>query len=80
VPDGRVAITWLVNEAERLQLTWREQHGPTVQEPTRRSFGTRLIETMGRQLEGEVKLTYETSGFVYTLDVPLESLASPAIK
>jgi hypothetical protein len=37
-----------------------------------------LIETLGNQLKGEVKLTYERSGFVYALDVPLASVTSPA--
>jgi two-component sensor histidine kinase len=50
-----------------------------VQTPARRSFGTRLIETLGKQLKGEVRLTYEPSGFVYALDVPLSSLTSPAV-
>jgi two-component sensor histidine kinase len=45
---------------------------------TKRSFGTRLIETLGKQLKGDVRLTYEPSGFVYALDVPLASLTSSA--
>jgi two-component sensor histidine kinase len=57
-----------------VQFVWREHDGPTVHAPTRQSFGTRLIETLGRQLKGSVKLTYEPSGFVYALDVPLASL------
>jgi hypothetical protein len=43
-----------------------------------RAFGTRLIETLGQQLKGDVKLTYEPTGFVYALDVPLASLTSTA--
>jgi two-component sensor histidine kinase len=74
IPAGRVAISWVVNEAMRLQFVWQEHGGPTVQAPTRQSFGTRLIETLGRQLKGHVNLTYEPSGFVYALDVPLASL------
>jgi two-component sensor histidine kinase len=74
MPAGRVAIDWVVDEAMRLQFVWKEHGGPTVQAPTRQSFGTRLIETLGRQLKGKVKLTYEPSGFVYALDVPLASL------
>jgi two-component sensor histidine kinase len=49
-----------------------------VQVPTMRSFGTRLVETLGKQLKGVVLLTYEPSGFVYGLDVPLTSLTSVA--
>ena len=61
----------------RLRLTWTEKEGPEVQAPTRKSFGTRLIETLGKQLKGEVLMAYQTSGFVYTLDIPLSSLKSP---
>ena len=46
--------------------------------PTTRSFGTRLVETLGKQLKGVVLLTYEPSGFVYRLDVPLTSLTPVA--
>lgn len=76
VPAGRVSITWVVNEVMRLQFVWKERDGPTVHAPTRQSFGTRLIETLGRQLKGDVKLTYAPVGFVYALDVPLASLIS----
>lgn len=75
MPNGRVDIAWAVDEsAQRLRLTWTESNGPTVQPPARQSFGTRLIETLGRQLKGNVKLTYEPTGFVYAFDVPLASL------
>ena len=47
-----------------------------VQAPAQRSFGSRLIETLGKQLKGEVQLRYEPSGFVYALDVPLASLSA----
>jgi two-component sensor histidine kinase len=79
VPAGHVDIAWTVDESTpRLHLTWSEKDGPMVQAPTKRSFGTRLIETLGKQLKGDVRLTYEPNGFVYALDVPLASLASSA--
>ena len=46
--------------------------------PEKRSFGTRLIETLGRQLRGDVQLTYAPTGFVYAFDVPMASLTSAA--
>ena len=77
VPAGHVAISWAVDApASGLHFTWKEQDGPPVAAPTRQSFGTRLIETLGRQLKGHVRLTYEPDGFVYFLDVPLLSLES----
>ena len=78
-PAGRVDIAWTLDpRAQRLHLKWTEQNGPTVRVPERRSFGTRLIETLGKQLRGDVRLTYEPDGFVYALDVPLASLTSIA--
>ena len=84
VPAGRVEIAWTLDpethgqKPQRLHLAWSEKNGPPVEAPARRSFGTRLIETLGRQLKGDVKLTYEPTGFVYALDVPLASLTSTA--
>jgi two-component sensor histidine kinase/ActR/RegA family two-component response regulator len=75
VPAGRVEIAWSVDEAsKRLRLTWTEKDGPAVEAPTRRSFGTRMMGSLGQQLHGEVQLAYEPTGFVYTMDVPLSSL------
>ena len=75
VPTGRVAIEWTIDAAtERLKLVWRESGGPLVQAPTRRSFGTKMMGSLGQQLSGQVQLSYEPSGFIYVLDVPLSSL------
>jgi two-component sensor histidine kinase len=80
VPAGRVDIAWTLDpKAQRLHLTWTENNGPEVRAPDRRSFGSRLIETLGRQLKGEVRLMYEPGGLVYALDVPLASLTSTSI-
>jgi two-component sensor histidine kinase len=79
VPAGRVDIGWLIqDEKKRLRLTWSEKGGPPVETPTRRSFGTRMMGSLGVQLNGEVHLAYEPSGFIYTLDVPLASLTATA--
>jgi two-component sensor histidine kinase len=72
-PAGRIAIVWTL-KSERLHLTWTETGGPAVHAPTRRSFGTRMIETLGKQLNGEVELAFEPKGFIYALDAPLRSL------
>ena len=72
---GRIEIAWTIDQGnQRLHLTWTENGGPEVHPPTRRSFGTRMIETLGTQLNGKVEMAYPRSGFVYALDVPLASL------
>jgi two-component sensor histidine kinase/ActR/RegA family two-component response regulator len=77
VASGRVEITWVVDHGtQRVRLTWTEIGGPAVSAPSRRSFGTRMMETLGQQLNGEVKLAYEPGGFVYWLDVPILSLTT----
>jgi two-component sensor histidine kinase/ActR/RegA family two-component response regulator len=78
VPTGRIEIVWMIDEAtQRLRLTWSEKNGPTVHAPSRQSFGTRLIGSLGQQLKGDVKLIYDATGFVYVLDVPMASLVAP---
>jgi two-component sensor histidine kinase len=75
MPHGRVEIAWTIGgESQRLRLTWTEIGGPSVQPPTRRSFGTRMMRSLGQQLNGDVQLAYQLTGFMYTLDVPVTSL------
>jgi two-component sensor histidine kinase len=77
VPTGRIDIALAVDNAtERFRLTWTEKGGPTVTPPTRRSFGTRMMVSLGQQLNGKVQLAYEPTGFIYLLDVPLSSLTN----
>jgi len=75
LPGGQVRISWSV-DGERLRFEWAESGGPLVGEPTRKSFGTRMMTSLGQQLKGQVELDYKPSGFVYTLDVPLEALVT----
>jgi two-component sensor histidine kinase/DNA-binding response OmpR family regulator len=78
-PAGSVEVTWTIDDhKQRLYLTWTERGGPLVQPPTRRSFGTRMMESLGQQLNGQVQLSYDPSGFVYSLDVPLRSIIAAA--
>jgi two-component sensor histidine kinase len=77
--SGRVEIAWTIDdEKQRMHLTWTEKGGPAVQRPTRRSFGTRMMESLGQQLNGRVQLSYDPAGFVYVLDVPLASIVATA--
>ena len=77
VPDGQVRIEWRVS-GDRFHFDWVDSGGPVVIEPKRRSFGTRLMTSLGQQLNGKVQLRYEPGGFAYALDVPLEALATKA--
>jgi two-component sensor histidine kinase/ActR/RegA family two-component response regulator len=79
VPAGRVEIAWTIDEPkQRLHLVWTESGGPAVEPPIRQSFGTRMMKSLGQQLNGQVLLAYQPSGFIYSLDVPLGSVAAAA--
>ena len=72
---GAVSVSWSVTgppDARRLCLTWRETGGPPVKPPTRRGFGTRLIERgLAAELAGEVRLDYASQGLMCTVDASL---------
>ena len=76
---GRVSITSFIDDSQKLfRLKWAESGGPTVAVPTRRGFGSRLIEhSFVRQLQGEAQLTFAPSGVVCVLDIPLAALKLP---
>jgi two-component sensor histidine kinase len=79
---GRVDITATVDASgDQFRLRWAEKDGPAVSPPTRRSFGSRLIEhSFVKQLQGEARLTFSPSGVVCDLDIPVAALKpSPAI-
>ena len=75
VPAGHIHIVWTVDAATgRLKLSWSETDGPPVVASTRKSFGTRMMGSLGQQLNGTVELAYKATGFQYLLDVPVASL------
>ncbi|MDF7776563.1 HWE histidine kinase domain-containing protein [Sphingomonas sp. AOB5] len=72
VPGGRVGVTWRI-EGEDLVLDWHERGGPPVTQPTRKGFGSRLIER-GLGGAGAVKMDYLPTGLEATLRTPLDQI------
>ncbi len=69
-PSGLIAVTWRLGEG-RLRLTWRETGGPPTAAPTRRGFGSRVIEqTIQGQLGGTLERWWTQEGLVVELSVP----------
>jgi two-component sensor histidine kinase len=74
MPVGRVSISWTAAD-ERFKLHWKESGGPRVQEPFRKSFGSRLIEqALPGQLHGEARLKFEPDGLSCEVNIPLTVL------
>lgn len=75
VPEGQVLVDWAVSDLKKpvLHLSWRERGGPPAAPPTRRGFGSRLIERNVRHdLSGAVELDYAVAGFSAEFSVPLD--------
>ncbi len=72
---GIVRIEWTVAREQggvRLSLCWREAGGPTVVPPTRRGFGSRLIERgLAWDLDGAVAFAFAPTGVCCTLETDL---------
>ncbi|MFA5901077.1 MAG: sensor histidine kinase [Hyphomicrobium sp.] len=74
-PTGRVDIVVTAPLDTTFLLVWAESGGPTVQEPIRRSFGSKLIEhAFVAQLRGKARLEFDPRGVRYELEVPLAVL------
>ncbi|KQO93387.1 MULTISPECIES: sensor histidine kinase [unclassified Methylobacterium] len=78
VPEGRVTVVWTLKPdgaRERLSLTWTETGGPEVAPPTRRGFGSRLVERqLPLEFDGNAAIDFAPTGVVCRLDIPLTPL------
>lgn len=69
-PEGRVTVLWQGEADGMVRLTWTERNGPPVRAPSRRGFGSRMME---RGLPAElgpgsaVEMNYAEDGFVGTI-------------
>ncbi len=60
-PEGTISVDWKLERAadhSDLSMDWRESGGPVVSTPTRRGFGTRLIER-GLSSDGHHSVTLD---------------------
>src|SRR5215813_4731956 len=62
--NGHIDLKWSHEANGRLNLRWIETGGPTVESPTRRGFGRRVIEQMIAQLKGESRFDWYAEGLV----------------
>ncbi len=72
VPAGHVLIDWAINEGQ-LEMRWVERGGPPAIAPTRRGFGSRIIN-MGLTGSGDVKLHYASDGLTVEMTAPVRQV------
>jgi two-component sensor histidine kinase len=74
---GRVDVEWKVDSAIEptvVEIDWRESGGPPVSRPTRRGFGSRLVETgLAREFDGRIELTFAPEGVRCHMRLPLSA-------
>lgn len=71
--DGRIALAWHV-DAGRIEMTWCEQGGPPVMEPSRRGFGSKLLR-LGLAGTGDSDIRYDPDGVQVVMRADLSELA-----
>jgi PAS domain S-box-containing protein len=78
--EGRVTLAWAYDADTRvLTGDWRERGGPPVSEPTRKGFGSRLIERSLRgELHGAAVMDYRSDGLRCVLEARLPEAADTA--
>lgn len=70
-PEGRVGIQWTI-DGGKLNLIWQEKGGPIVVTPTRRGFGSRVLEVaLLRDLQGDAQLNFLPAGVHWQMSAPL---------
>ncbi|WP_051675822.1 HWE histidine kinase domain-containing protein [Polaromonas glacialis] len=74
-PGGSVAVRWTLAGDSSVSLSWAEAGGPPVRPPTRRGFGSTLIErALAMETEGRATLRYLPGGVVCDVFLPSSSV------
>jgi len=78
--NGEVHITWRRSEAGDLELDWIESDGPPVEQPTRKGFGSTIIErSVPYDLGGKSTATYDPAGFRAHFCIPKRHVSEPQV-
>jgi chemotaxis family two-component system sensor kinase Cph1 len=77
---GHVAVRWHLRDDGGLGLSWTESGGPVVEPPTRRGFGSSLIErALALETGGRATIHYKPGGVVCEIVLPKSSLVELSV-
>ncbi len=76
--SGRAQISWQRNEHGDLLLDWTESGGPPVRPPSRKGFGTTIIDrSVPYDLGGESAIDYRPEGVQAHFRIPARHVSEP---
>ena len=76
---GHVTVQWRCDAGGNLLLDWQEEGGPAVTAPTRRGFGSTIIEqSVPFDLGGRAEIVYRPQGVAAHFWIPTRHLAGIA--
>ena len=68
---GQVEVLWRLDEGSSLVIDWKESGGPPVQPPSRRGFGTTIIErSVPFDLKGDAEIKFDLLGVQARFVIP----------
>jgi two-component system, chemotaxis family, CheB/CheR fusion protein len=80
-PNGTLNVNWQQEDSggrPQIRLRWIEAGGPPVKVPSRRGFGSELIErSTSYELRGRAILDYREEGLHGELTFPWDELSRP---
>jgi two-component sensor histidine kinase len=73
---GKIIVDWTIEShisVPKIHFEWLEVDGPTVAEPKRSGFGSRLLKSLAAQSGAAYSSAYPPTGFNCKLTLPLEA-------
>jgi light-regulated signal transduction histidine kinase (bacteriophytochrome) len=68
---GQVEVIWMLDQGSSLVIEWKESGGPPVQPPSRRGFGTTIIErSVPFDLKGDAEIRFDLLGVQAKFVIP----------
>jgi len=73
VSAGKVSISWSYDDGTRaLCLRWQEENGPPVVPPTRKGFGSLLVERLlAVEMNGRSTIIYDAAGVICEIEAQI---------
>lgn len=78
-PEGRLEVSWTL-ASDQMAVDWREIGGPRSPAPTRKGFGSKVIDaSIKHQLGGDITYDWSSGSLHCMLRVPATHFAPPAM-